>query len=103
MLKWQEMLRQGSNLHPLHVAALYVYTYELPEEDGGDQIYGAMNAAMRNNNAQGPARIPYSVCARWCTGGANPRRATELTKCAPLFTDPQRPFCCPPSHPPTPK
>ena len=55
VLKWEELQRQGAGLHPLHVAALYVYTYELPPEDGGDQIYGAMNAAMRTADAPGIA------------------------------------------------
>ena len=40
------------------MVAIYVYTYELqPEEEGDttDQIYAAMNAAMRDRNAAGIA------------------------------------------------
>ena len=50
LMKVQEMQRQqrgGTN--PRHVVAIYVYTYELDYEDGADQdqIYAAMNKAMR--------------------------------------------------------
>ena len=41
------MQRQGSPISPTHSATIFVYTYELPAEDQGNQIYEAMNRAMR--------------------------------------------------------
>ena len=45
VLKVYELGRQRVTLGPRHVVPIYVYTYEL--EGDGDQIYGAMNRAMR--------------------------------------------------------
>ena len=48
ILKISECERQHYFLDPRHTAALYVYTYELSyAEDGFDQIYAAMNEAIR--------------------------------------------------------
>ena len=46
VLKICELCRQRVLLSPLYIAPIYVYTYELPGE-GGEQIYSAMNRAMR--------------------------------------------------------
>ena len=48
VLKVMECRRQGATLGPLHVTALYVYTFEL--KDQPEQIYGAMNKAMRDHD-----------------------------------------------------
>ena len=45
VVKVHELQRQRVTLSPLHVVPIYVYTYELA--DDGDQIYSAMNRAMR--------------------------------------------------------
>ena len=45
VMKVHELGRQRVALSPRDVAPVFVYTYELQEE--GDQIYAAMNAAMR--------------------------------------------------------
>ena len=45
VIKVYELRRQRVTLSPLHVVPIYVYTYELPGEP--DQIYSAMNRAMR--------------------------------------------------------
>eukprot|EP00997_Jenningsia_sp_PLL12_P003383 NODE_1630_length_1108_cov_114.456091_g1332_i0.p1 GENE.NODE_1630_length_1108_cov_114.456091_g1332_i0~~NODE_1630_length_1108_cov_114.456091_g1332_i0.p1 ORF type:complete len:271 (+),score=73.13 NODE_1630_length_1108_cov_114.456091_g1332_i0:244-1056(+) len=51
--KWHELERQQRNVvGPVHFFALFIYTCELTEE-GSDQIYGAMNACMRNNDKEG--------------------------------------------------
>ena len=50
LMKVNEMMRQNrQGINPRHVVAIYVYTFELkyPDDTGGDQIYGAMNKAMR--------------------------------------------------------
>ena len=48
VMKMRELGRQGEPLGPQHVLALYVYTAELP--DAEDQIYAAMNKAMRDGD-----------------------------------------------------
>ena len=48
VMKVCERGRQQDPLSPLHILPIYVYSYEL--SDGDDQIYAAMNAAMRNND-----------------------------------------------------
>ena len=50
IMKVEELGRQSVPLSPLHVVPIYVYTYEM-EEAEGDQIYGAMNRAMRTRDA----------------------------------------------------
>ena len=45
VMKMHELVRQNERLSPVHILPIYVYTVELPE--GEDQIYGAMNKAMR--------------------------------------------------------
>ena len=54
LMKIQELRRQRCPLHPKHVAAIFVYTYNLPTPPGeseAEQIYASMNAAMRRGNA----------------------------------------------------
>ena len=53
VLKVHELQRQRVVLSPVYVVPIYVYTYELTYEAdaGGDQIYGAMNRAMRTHDA----------------------------------------------------
>ena len=46
--KVYELRCQGVTLSPLHIVPIYVYTYELAGDC--DQIYGAMNRAMRNHD-----------------------------------------------------
>ena len=48
--KMFELGRRGEPLSPVHVLPIYVYTCELAESD--DQIYGAMNRAMRESDAE---------------------------------------------------
>ena len=48
-----ELRRQRVTLSPLHIVPIYVYTYELSDDDGGDQIYSAMNRAMRVHDVAG--------------------------------------------------
>ena len=51
LMKLHEMRRQRSSLSPRHAVAVYVYTYELTAaEEPLDQIYAAMNAAMRTGD-----------------------------------------------------
>eukprot|EP00667_Euglena_gracilis_P000079 EG_transcript_79 len=48
LMKVHEMQRQLSRISPRHVVAIFVYTYELAyPSEGFDQIYAAMNKAMR--------------------------------------------------------
>ena len=42
--------RQQRVINPQHAVAVYCYTYELPAADEGDQIYSAMNGAMRDRD-----------------------------------------------------
>ena len=49
VMKVHELRRQRVILSPLHIIPVYVYTYELISEDT-DQIYGAMNRAMRTQD-----------------------------------------------------
>ena len=51
LLKAAEAARQRLPLSAQHVAPVYVYTYELP--DDSEQIYSAMNRAMRTRDAAG--------------------------------------------------
>ena len=51
VIKVHELRRQRVTLSPLHVVPIYVYTYELPDEP--DQIYSAMNRAMRVHDEDG--------------------------------------------------
>ena len=53
VVKAHELQRQREPLSARHVLPIYVYTYELPE--GNDQIYGAMNRAMREHCRAGLA------------------------------------------------
>ena len=53
VMKVHELGRQGVRLSPVHAVPVYVYTYELSGE--GEQIYGAMNRAMRAHDAAGIA------------------------------------------------
>ena len=53
VLKVHELQRQRAALSPVHVVPIYVYTYELP--GASDQIYSAMNKAMRTHDARGVA------------------------------------------------
>ena len=53
VMKVHELRRQRVPLSPLHVVPVYVYTYELEGEP--EQIYGAMNRAMRCHDAAGIA------------------------------------------------
>ena len=55
LLKAEELRRQRFLLDPWHAVTVYVYTYELPNDDAGDQIYGAMNRAMRLRDMEGVA------------------------------------------------
>ena len=45
LMKVHELRRQRVTLGPLHIVPIYVYTYEMDGET--DQIYSAMNRAMR--------------------------------------------------------
>ena len=47
MAQVYELGRQRVALSPRHIVPIYVYTYELPDDADTDQIYGAMNRAMR--------------------------------------------------------
>eukprot|EP00667_Euglena_gracilis_P000049 EG_transcript_49 len=52
LMKVHEMQRQLSRISPRHVVAVFVYTYELTyPQEGFDQIYAAMNKAMRLRQA----------------------------------------------------
>ena len=53
ILKVYELRQQRVILSPLHIVPIYLYTYELKDPEGGDQIYSAMNAAMRTGDAAG--------------------------------------------------
>ena len=53
VMKVHELGRQWVRLSPVHIVPIYVYTYELSGE--GEQIYGAMNRAMRTNDEAGIA------------------------------------------------
>ena len=48
--KMFELGRRGETLSPVHILPIYVYTCELAESD--DQIYGAMNRAMRETDVE---------------------------------------------------
>ena len=50
VMKVHELNRQRVTLSGVHILPVYVYTYELPKD--GDQIYRAMNCAMRNDDRQ---------------------------------------------------
>eukprot|EP00667_Euglena_gracilis_P000047 EG_transcript_47 len=48
LMKVHEMQRQLTRISPRDIVAVFVYTYELTSKlEGHDQIYGAMNRAMR--------------------------------------------------------
>ena len=51
VLKVWELGRQRVTFSPQHIVPIYVYTYELPDDGETDQIYGAMNRAMRLHDA----------------------------------------------------
>ena len=53
VIKVHELRRQRVTLSAVHVVPLYVYTYELSGD--GDQIYSAMNRAMRVHDEAGIA------------------------------------------------
>ena len=53
ILKVYELRRQRIILTPLHIVPIYLYTYELKDPEGGDQIYSAMNSAMRTGDTAG--------------------------------------------------
>ena len=65
VVKVQEVRRQRLPLGPQHVVALYVYTYELAGE--GEQIYSAMNRAMRLRDA---AAVDFWRPLIWQVGGS---------------------------------
>ena len=49
------MQRQQSPLGVRHAAAIYIYSYEMDHDEPQDQIYAAMNAAMRLHDPRGIA------------------------------------------------
>ena len=51
VMKVHELQRQRVTLSPLHILPIYVYTYELT--GNGEQVYGAMNRAMRLHDSDG--------------------------------------------------
>ena len=53
VLKTYELRRQKVTMNPKYVMPIYVYTYELQGDDPHDQIYAAMNRAMRDNDQSG--------------------------------------------------
>ena len=55
VMKVHELRRQRVTLSPLYIVPIYVYTYELdypPDGGTGEQVYGAMNRAMRLSDEQ---------------------------------------------------
>eukprot|EP00667_Euglena_gracilis_P000004 EG_transcript_4 len=62
VMKVAEMQRQHSEVGVRHAVALWVYSYELEgrlEAGGGDQIYQAMNKAMRLGAAEAPEALEF--------------------------------------------
>ena len=55
LAKWAELSRQHTTLKPLHVLSLFIYSYQLPDEGGSNQIYEALNRAMRDQDPQSVA------------------------------------------------